>query len=42
MVGKAYPGHVIIDATGIVVYDETGGSPAAGQKLDTVIEALQQ
>lgn len=39
--GGVYPRHIIIDATGVVVYNQTGGSPRVGQKLDTVIAALK-
>ena len=39
--GRVYPRHIIIDATGVVVYNQTGGSPSIGQKLDTVIAALK-
>lgn len=39
--GRVYPRHIIIDATGVVVYNQTGGSPRVGQKLDTVITALK-
>ena len=39
--GRVYPRHIIIDATGLVVYNQTGGSPRVGQKLDNVIAALK-
>ena len=41
ILGRVYPRHIIIDATGVVVYNQTGGSPRVGQKLDTVIAALK-
>ena len=41
ILGRVYPRHIIIDATGVVVYNQTGGSPHVGQKLDTVIAALK-
>ena len=41
VLGRVYPRHVIIDATGVVVYNQTGGSPRTGQKLDAVIAALK-
>ena len=39
--GQVFPRHVIIDARGVVVYNQTGGSPRTGQELDTVIAALK-
>lgn len=41
VLGRVYPRHVIIDGTGVVVYNQTGGSPRTGQKLDAVIAALK-
>ena len=41
ILGRVYPRHVIIDATGVVVYSQTGGSPRTGQRLDAVIAALK-
>lgn len=40
MLGDAFPRHLIVDTAGVVVYDETGGSPRTGKKLDSVISAL--
>lgn len=41
VLGKTYPRHVVIDQEGKVVYNQTGGSPRTGQKLDKVVSAIQ-
>lgn len=41
MLGDVFPRHPIIDTGGVVVYDETEGSPRTGKKLDSVIAALR-
>ena len=41
LLGCTYPRHIVVDKTGEVVYNDTGGNPWMDRKLGPIIQALK-